>query len=86
MISGEYVSVSISGETIQDALQIPRNAIIEDSCVYTVKQGKLHKQELTIIKSGTDFFLVKDIPAGDSIVIEPLVNAQENMEVVTYTE
>ncbi|MDA3883667.1 MAG: efflux RND transporter periplasmic adaptor subunit [Bacteroidales bacterium] len=86
MISGEYVSVSISGETIQNVLQIPRNAIIEDSCVYTVKQGKLHKQELTIIKSGNDFFLVRGIPEGDSVVIEPLVSAHKNMEVLTYTE
>ncbi len=86
MISGEYVSVSISGETIQEVLQIPRNAIIEDSCVYTVKQGKLHKQELTIIKTGTDFFLVQGVPVGDSVVIEPLVSAQEKMKVLTYTE
>ncbi|MFO7868353.1 MAG: efflux RND transporter periplasmic adaptor subunit [Bacteroidales bacterium] len=85
MISGEYVTVSITGEVIKNVFKIPRNALLNDSTVYSVKNGKLQKTQITITKSGNDFFLIQDIPENDSVIIEPLIHAKENMNVNTYT-
>jgi len=85
MLNGEYISVSFVGEAIDNVIEIPRNSVINKKFVYTVEKSKLKKVKIDIIKSGEDFSLIRGLNEGDSVVVEPLVAAQEGMSVKTLT-
>ena len=80
LVSGEFVHVHFITEPIDSVIQIPRNALY-DSTVYTIKQGLLQKQNVSVVKRGFDYMLIRGVEPGDTIVAEPIVRTQNQMQV-----
>ena len=62
-------------------MSIPRNAMFNFNEVYTVVEGKLKKQKVSIEKYNENSLIFTGLPEGIDVVSEPLINVIENTEV-----
>lgn len=70
---GQYVTATIEGKTIKDAVVIPNSAIYQGSYVYLYKDGVIDRREIEIAWQGTKEALIKQgIKAGEELVLTPL--------------
>lgn len=81
LLTGEYKVVEFPGQEIDDAMEIPRNAIFNSNEVYTVVDGKLKKRAVNILKVDETTLIFNGIEAGSKVVVEPLINVKENTPV-----
>ena len=78
---GQYLKGVFNGKEIENAMEIPRNAVFNQNEVFVVEDGKLSKREITIHKINEKTLIFSGIEEGTELVIEPLINAVENTEV-----
>lgn len=70
---GEYVSASITGKLLRDALIIPNKTIYQGSYVYLVKDGLLQRRDITIAwHNNDDALIASGLQAGEHVVLSPL--------------
>ncbi|MBN1294558.1 MAG: efflux RND transporter periplasmic adaptor subunit [Candidatus Latescibacteria bacterium] len=81
MFMGEYLKAVFNGKEIENAMEIPRNAVFNHNEVFVVLDGKLSKREIIIHKINEKTLIFSGIEEGTEIVVEPLINAVENTEV-----
>lgn len=78
-LEGEYVDV-VFGSSIVSGFEIPREAIVDNKFVYELKDGKLQKLQIEIIRQLHDSFIISGIDDAKTIVIESLAAINPNME------
>ena len=84
---GLYLKAVIPGETITNAMEIDRSSVYNGSQVYTVESDSILKvQEINIQKMNTKTVVFNGLDEGDKLVIEPLINAFNNMIVTTKVD
>ena len=83
---GMYLKAEMPGETISEGMEIPRNAIFNNSQVYTVKDSLLKVQNVTIHKINAETVVFSGLEEGSEVVVEPLINAYNNMKVSIIRE
>jgi multidrug efflux pump subunit AcrA (membrane-fusion protein) len=83
LFPGEYLRVEFSGMTINNAMEIPRNAVFNRNQVFTVVDGYLNKDEINLLKINEKTILFNGLSEGAEIVMEPLANMNESMQVQT---
>ncbi len=81
LLMGEYKDVTFPGQEIKASMEIPRSAVFNSNEVFTIEEGKLKKQEINIIKVNETTLIFNGLAEGDTIVVEPLINAKENSPV-----
>ncbi len=81
LVVGGYEKVVFSGQEMEQAMEIPRNAIFNFNEVFIVKDGMLKKSEVEVLKLNENSLIFKGIPEGYNVVVEPLINAKENTPV-----
>ncbi len=81
LYEGMYLDVNISGPDVEDAYEIPRKALLTNERVWTVKDTTLAAMKVNVVKLNPDAAIIKGLPKGTSVVVEPLVNAKEDMTV-----
>lgn len=81
--NGMYLDASIACEGVENIVELPRKAIFNKNEIYIVENGKLKIQPLNIKMFLEETVLVKDMPDGEVVVMEPLINAKEGLEVET---
>jgi multidrug efflux pump subunit AcrA (membrane-fusion protein) len=81
LYNGMYVSAQIECEGFQNIVKIPRTALVGKKAVYRVEGDRIFKMPLNIVSYTKDSFFATDVKDGEVIVIEPIVNAQDSMEV-----
>lgn len=81
LLTGEYKLIEFPGQKIQQAIEIPRNAVFNSDEIFAIIDGRLKKQEIDILKRNETTFIVSGIKEGTKIVVEPLINVQENSPV-----
>lgn len=81
LLTGEWRKVEFPGQTIDAAMEIPRNAVFNSSTVYVVVNGKLKKREINVLKINETTLIFNGLKEGEKIVIEPLINVKENTPV-----
>lgn len=70
---GQFVTASITGKLINDAIVIPNAAIYQGSYVYLYKDGVLNRSTVKIIyQNGSDALIANGVNAGDKLVTTPL--------------
>lgn len=79
--NGMFLDASISCEGVENIVELPRKALFNKNEVYTVVDGKLKPISLNIKMFLEETVLVKDLTDGTVIVMEPLINAKEGLEV-----
>ncbi len=78
---GQYLKGVFNGKEIENAMEIPRNAVFNRNVVFVVEDGKLSKREITILKINEKTLIFSGIEESTELVVEPLINAVENTEV-----
>ncbi|CAG5080300.1 efflux RND transporter periplasmic adaptor subunit [Parvicella tangerina] len=79
--NGMYLDANIACEGVENIVELPRKALFNKNEVYTVVDGKLKIRSLNIKMFLEETVLVKDLPNGTTVVMEPLINAKEGLEV-----
>jgi len=85
LLPGLFVEVHIDGNTIKDAIAIPRDAIHQSDDVITawiVNDNSLHIKQLDIIRADKNFAYIKEgLNDGDMIITSSLDIAIDGMKV-----
>ena len=76
----------IPGKKIKDAMEINRSAVFNGNHVYVVEDSLLKVREVSIHKVNSESVVFTGLQEGDNLVIEPLINAFNNMKVYMYPE
>lgn len=83
LYKGMYLKARFKGVIVKNAMEIPRKAVFNRNKVFIVEDGKLKINEINILKINEKTLLFAGLPVNTKIVIEPLINATENTEVLT---
>ena len=83
---GQFLKASIPAETIKDGMRIPRDVIYNGSEVFVVEDSLLKVRDLNIYRLTDSEAIVGGLPVNADLVIEPLINAYNNMKVVKTDE
>ncbi len=78
---GLYLQANIPGKVIDNAMEIPRNAVFNGNQVYVVQDTVLIVHEIMIHKVNSSTVIFTGLSEGDDLVVEPLINAYNNMRV-----
>lgn len=78
---GQYLSGRIQAASLNDAVSVPRSALLEDGALYTVADSALLKQPVTILHQGVEQAVVKGLSNGQMVVVDRLSGAFEGMRV-----
>ncbi|MEM0998100.1 MAG: efflux RND transporter periplasmic adaptor subunit [Bacteroidota bacterium] len=81
ILDGQYLRARVPGRVLVQAMRIPRKAVFGGNKVYIVEEGRMVEQEITIHRTNSESLLFSGIKEGQQIVVEPPVNAVNNMEV-----
>lgn len=79
LIPGTFVTVEVSGPTLENAMLIPERAMSEARHVWIVKDGRLAKQGLRIMGiDGDGHFIAAPFEFGAGVVVSPLLEPTES--------
>lgn len=79
---GMFVTVRITGRTIENAFVFPRHLVHPDDVVYTVVADRLHIRPVRVLRAYRDHVVIGGgLAEGDVIVATPLSAATEGMKV-----
>ena len=79
---GQFLKASIPAQTIKDGMRIPRDVIYNGSEVFVVEDSLLKVKSLDIYRLSGSEAIVGGLTTGADLVVEPLINAYNNMKVV----
>ncbi len=83
LFNGMYLDGSIECSGFENVIEIPRKALINNKEVYTVQKGLLTTTSIEVKSFKDNSVIVSGVKDNVPIVIEPVLNAKENMEVET---
>ncbi|MBK9274274.1 MAG: HlyD family efflux transporter periplasmic adaptor subunit [Flavobacteriales bacterium] len=78
---GQYLSGRIEAGSLNEAVSVPRSALLEDGALYTVKDSVLAKQPVSILHQGVEQAVVQGLSDGQVVVTDRLSGAFEGMRV-----
>ncbi|MFZ0455594.1 MAG: efflux RND transporter periplasmic adaptor subunit [Ignavibacteriaceae bacterium] len=81
-LPGNYVNLKIEGKRLKNVAAIPRNLVDNDGFVYTIKSGKLAKEEVDLITvQGNKAIIKNTIPENTVLVTTILQKPLVGMEI-----
>lgn len=88
ILIGEYVRVQIDGHPIQDAFQIPRTALRDNTHIWVVgAENKLEIRDIKTIWRDTQSVILTDgLQAGDQVIVSDLAAPVPGMTVMIENE
>ncbi len=86
VLAGEFLSATFPGRPIENVMEIPRNSVFNSNEVFVVKEKRLVKMPINIVKVNTRTLLFFGLEEGDTLVVQPLINVFEGTEVITSLE
>lgn len=78
---GMYMSGSIKADMLEDAVAVPRSALLEDRSLYTVVDSALKRAPVEVLHQGVEQAIVRGLEDGRSVVTDRLSGAYEGMRV-----
>ncbi len=76
---GQFLQASIPAQTIDDGMTIPRNAIYNGNEVFVLQDTLLRTQKIDVHRVVENEAIFSGLEEGIQIVVEPLINAHNNM-------
>ncbi|MEN8122487.1 MAG: efflux RND transporter periplasmic adaptor subunit [Bacteroidota bacterium] len=84
-LEGDYLNAIFPGHPVENAMQVPRNIVFNTNEVFVIKNGRLQKKSVNIIKKNDENTLVLNgLPEGDTLVMQPLINVFEGTKVSVH--
>jgi len=78
---GMYLRGDLSAKTIQSAMQLPIDLLVNQNQVYTVLDGKLTLQTVEIVNANANYAVVKGLADEQLILQEKIIGAYEGLNV-----
>lgn len=78
---GQYLSGRIEAGSLNNAVSVPRSALLENGALYTVKDSALVMQPVDILHQGVEQAVVRGLSDGQVVVTDRLSGAFEGMRV-----
>ena len=86
LLAGEYLTAIFPVRPIENAMEVPRNSVFNTNEVFIVRQGRLAKASINVIKVNERTLIFNGIPEGDTVVVQQLINVSEGTIVQTDKE
>jgi len=86
LMAGEYLTAIFPVRPIDNVMEIPRNSVFNTNEVFTVRQGRLTKEQIDVVKVNQSTLIFRGIPEGDTLVVQQLINVSEGTLVQTDLE
>jgi len=87
LLPGVFAEVLIRGNTLRNAVAVPRDAIRQGNQMWLVNSNRLHIQPLEIVRADKDFaYVVSDVLDGADVVVSSLDAVVDGMEVRTQVD
>jgi hypothetical protein len=83
LLAGEFLTAVFPVRPIEDAMEIPRNSVFNTNEVFVVRQGRLAKEQIDVVKVNERTLIFRGIPEGDTLVVQQLINVSEGTLVQT---
>lgn len=83
LYEGMFMSAKFDQTELKNVMEIPRKSVFNFDEVYTVVDGKLDKQRVTVAKLDEYSAYISGLKEGSLVVIESLINASNQMPVRT---
>jgi multidrug efflux pump subunit AcrA (membrane-fusion protein) len=77
LLAGEYLTAVFPVRPIEGVMEIPRNSVFNGDEVFIVRNGRLDKERIHVVKENQRTLLFKGIPEGDTVVVQQLINVSE---------
>ncbi len=81
LYEGMYLSGTVAGNALQQAVRIPRHLVVDNRYVYTVKQGKLKRQAITKLHENQDEVVIAGLTNGTLLAQQIIPGAADGMPV-----
>ncbi len=78
---GQFLQSAIPASKVKDGMMIPRNVLYNTNEVFVVEDTLLKMKEVFVHRTMDENVIVSGLKEGDHLVVEPLVNAHNNMVV-----
>jgi membrane fusion protein (multidrug efflux system) len=86
LLAGEYLRAIFPVQPIDGVMEIPRNSVFNNNEVFMVRQGRLTKEQIDVIKVNDQTYIFRGLPEGDTLVVQQLINVSEGTLVQTDLE
>lgn len=86
LLAGEYLQASFPGQPVEEVMEVPRNVVFNTNEVFIVNDSRLHKRNIDIVKVNENTLLLKGLPEGAMLVMQPLINVQEGTKVEIHNQ
>ena len=77
LLSGEYLKTHFPGQSIPNAMEIPRNAVFNTNEVFIIVEDRLQKRNIQIIKKNENTLIFNGLKKNVMLVTQPLINVLE---------
>lgn len=81
LYNGMYLNAEIQCEGTTSMIEIPRKALFNKNEVYVVENGRIFAEKVDISLYLKNTVLIKGVKDNTVIVLEPILNAKDSMEV-----
>ncbi|NPA36719.1 MAG: HlyD family efflux transporter periplasmic adaptor subunit [Chlorobi bacterium] len=78
MFDGMYLNVVLHGKDVPEVMEMPRNAVYNGSEVYIIKDGKLEKREINVLKLNDETLYFNGLKPGEMVVTEAITGITGN--------
>ncbi len=86
MYDGEYLKSKIPGKVVKEGMIMPRNAIFDGNKVFVLEDSLLKVKDINIHKLNPETVVFSGLAEGSELVVEPLINAHNNMKAFKLEE
>lgn len=86
LLAGEYLVASFPVRPISNAMEIPRNSVFNTNQVFIVRNNRLVKKEINVIKVNERTLIFNGLEKGDSLVVQQMINVSEGTVVMVNNE
>ncbi|MEN8227145.1 MAG: efflux RND transporter periplasmic adaptor subunit [Bacteroidota bacterium] len=77
LMAGEYLIATFPVRPIENVMEIPRNSVFNHNEVFQVREGRLIKKEINVIKVNERTLIFNGLRVGDTLVVQQLINVSE---------
>ncbi len=77
---GYYLKAKIPGRVVENSMEIPRNAVFNTNEVFVLKDSTLKVRQIKVHKINQQTIVMTGLQEGAQLVVEPLINAHNNMK------
>lgn len=77
LLAGEYFLATFPVRPILGVMEIPRNSVFNSNEVFVIKNNRLAKRQINVIKENDRTLIFNGLTAGDSVVVQQLINVSE---------